>query len=861
MNRQFEKALIQNGSNGNDTNIRFELSAEGDCEGIFLYENNEPFNSVDNAINIFIEDTSNPSDLIIRGFAFLGERDIFSRNWLKNFLNGSNNWWDLGRHLNHEFGHTQNLRHAFCCNNICGGIDIVPEENCCSGCLTSCNSGPGCFGCSPDKLMMAYGTQLNLTECELTEMWKHILSNNPKPEFDLNLCDGDSEDLIIESGNHEVWSTNRISRGNIRVESDATLTITCRLSMGDSKMIFVEEGGRLIVDGGEVSELCTNWKGIIVEGGSSEYDVEIKNSAVIENATAAAVSMFSPNGGWLLGGDGNAKVLIENSIINNCDRMCAMGAFPSLYNNSKFIGNVQNGGKLGITNWNCLGVIVEGNEFNNQKSYCISTIDGSFQSISDNKFYSENIDVLLVTTSILESSNIVDNEFHGTNTGIHTVGGSVGHMIIRDNEFDNQFFGAFFDNHTNYDIEENEFNTDFGVVSAANGGAPNSVTSNEFYTSTFGIYPFSDNEGYNFTLNCFETGLVDANIDDSIFDVIKTFGGAAGNCFTHGGNISSIFDIDGSMDHFTYFENDNQNDDCYKVLSTNIGFSIAVDEEAESGCGGGGDPNKFNPCAIHEDEEDRIRAEQELLAKIEWVEQHNFLTEEQKERLIRSYRRCLTRIKRNRTEELLKAGDYLNAIALNEGEENSTEDKLVLYALYIAKKDYSTARSYLNEITSSEDPNIIDFKIVQNINLDRLETQYYEISNSELSTLRVIAEKHHTYSAYAKALLFYYTDELLVTPVPELSQSISGRSITNKIKQNEIDVFPNPTTDIVRVLNIDVNDKLKVSIFDINGRLMNSSDVSSAKNELDLSELDTGLYNIVIYNVDDIIYQDKIIKL
>ena len=863
MNLRMSNALLQNGSNGNDTNIRFELSSDGDCEGIFIYENNESFIPIQDAVNIFIEDTNNPLDLIIRGFAFLGQRDINSRNWLKNFLNGSNNWWDLGRHLNHEFGHTMNLNHAFCCDNVCGGIDIVPDDNCCAGCLQSCNSGNGCSGCSPDELMMAYGSQLNVTECELSEMWKHILSINPSQEFDLNLCDGYSDDLIIESGVDEIWTSNRISRGNVRIQNGASLTITCRLSMGDSKMIFVEEGGRLIVEGGEISELCSSWKGIIVEGGvSSGYDVEVKDGSIIENASVAAVSMFSPTGGWLLGGNGNAKVLIENSTFNNCDRMCAMGSFPQLYNSSKFTGNIQNGGRLGISNWNCLGVVVEGNKFNDQKSYCINTIDGSFQSIYDNEFYSQNIDVLLVTTSILESSNIVDNEFNGSNTGIHSLGGSIGHMSIRDNEFDNQFFGVFFDNHTVYDIEENEFNTDFGVVSASNGGAPNSVTSNEFYTSIVGIYPFSDNDGYNFTLNCFETGLVDANIDDSIFDVIKTFGGAAGNCFSHGGTIGSVLDIDGSMDNFTYYENDNLNEDCYRVLSTNAGFSIDVDFESEADCGvGSGDPDKFNPCAIHEDEEDRLRAEQLLLAKIAWVQQHNFLTDEQKNRLIKLYERCLNRNKRKKAEEYLKGGDYASAIALYEGAETSTEDKLILFGIYMVKQDYSTARAYLNEMTSDEDQNISDFKLIQNINLDRLGDQNYEISDSEMSKIRTVAEKHHTYSAYAKALLYLYTKELLVTPLPDLSQSIASRSIAKKAKQDGIDLYPNPTTNIVSVLNIDLSDKLEVSIFDINGRLVLSSFVSTDQNDITLTQLSAGLYNIFIYKEDSVIYQDKIIKL
>ena len=742
--------------------------------------------------------------------------------------------WDneLWRTINHEMGHSiLDMFHQCGCKNLMTGV-----------------------GCSPS----AIPDRQHLDAIQLNDLMGVLSTTNMHNYVS---CDPNNGCVFEVFGNEKFNNPIEIF-GDLIIKSGVTLEVTSDMFLSEGSVIIVEEGAKLIINGGKLTTRCGKWSGIHVVGGNTDFDVMTKNDAIIENTNDAAISMFSHQGNWLLGGNGNAIVDIDKTTFNNCTRMLAMGAFPPLYNKSQIKNSIQNGGKWGITNWNCLGVIVEGNEFNDQLRECIVTIDGSFQSLYDNDFSSQNIDVLLINTSILESSNIEKNEFLGANTGLHIVGGSVGHMRIFDNEFDNQFFGAFFDNHSAYDILENEFNTDFGVVSAANGGASNSLTSNEFYTSTIGIYPFSNNDGYNFTLNCFETGLIDANIDDKIFDVIKTIGGAAGNCFSHGGTIGSVLDIDGSMDHFTYYENDNLNEDCYRVLSTNTGFSIDVDFESEADCGvGSGDPNKFNPCAIHEDEEDRLRAEQLLLAKIAWVQQHKFLTDEQKNRLIKLYERCLNRNKRKKAEEYLKGGDYASAIALYEGAETSTEDKLVLYGIYMVKQDYSTARAYLNEMASDEDQNISDFKLIQNINLDRLGDQNYEISDSEMSTIITVAEKHHTYSAYAKALLYLYTGELLVTPLPDLSQSIASRSIAKKAKQDGIDVYPNPTTDIVSVLNIDLSDKFEVSIFDINGRLVLSSFVSTDQNDITLTQLTAGLYNIIIYKEDSVIYQDKIIKL
>jgi len=664
-----------------------------------------------------------------------------------------------------------------------------------------------------------------------------------------------SFDRDIEITTNEIWDTSTKILSNVRIKPGASLTINCNIEMQQDGIIYVEEGGRLLVDGGTITS-CGTWHGIQVEGNMLGYSVEITNSSVIENANKG-VSMFHEQG-WLLG-SGNANVLIDNTIFNNCKRMFAMGAWPRQKNASRITNSIQNGGKWGVTNWNCQKVTAEGNIFNGQLRDCIHTIDGSFKSISDNKFYSQDIDVLLINTSIFNSSTIEDNEFNGTNTGLHIVGGSVGFMDIKENEFDNRIFGAFFDNHATYNIEKNEFKSDFGAVSASNGNDGNEVLRNEFDNNVVGIYPFEDNSGYNFTFNCFETGLVDANIDDEIFRDIKSIDGSAGNCFTHNGTFGAL-DIDGSMSTFTYYHHDDKAIDCHDVLSTNTGFDLDVDVPRDSDCANGtGGPNGFNPCATHETEQDRILAEQILLNRIALVWQNPYLTLVQKRRITEIYQRCLRRIKKKRAEVEMEQGDFNDAKSLYVGLDTLIEEKLTLYGIILSSEDYVEARSYLNTIPETEDGDLIDFKIVQNINIDRFEDSQYQASEAIISQLEGIAYKHHTYSAYAKALIFLFTEELIITPLPQFNPQIVRRSVNSKPNQfKRIKVFPNPANDFLEIRNVHVP-SARVSLHTLPGQLLISQDELIDGQTIDISSINSGVYLVSIHSANKLLHQEKLV--
>lgn len=194
MNKRMGLAVL--GIPNPSAKISFSYLNENACGSSFFYRSGDSPQFVSEALNIvFVNDPSNPG---VRAWTYYGSNRIYVENVLASFLAGSNNFWDLGRLINHEFGHTRGLKHTFNCNNPCDGIDIVVEDECNGTCWSTDSYSSGCWGSSKRNLMMAYGTQLHFTECEFVELWCYI-TNNPAPyQIVTNICTSGS-DLVVSS--------------------------------------------------------------------------------------------------------------------------------------------------------------------------------------------------------------------------------------------------------------------------------------------------------------------------------------------------------------------------------------------------------------------------------------------------------------------------------------------------------------------------------------------------------------------------------------------------------------------------------------------------------------------------------------
>jgi hypothetical protein len=100
----------------------------------------------------------------------------------------------------------------------------------------------------------------------------------------------DASETITINGN-VTWDNKEVVGGDIIIPDGSSLTIQCRVNMAQGSVIKVHPGGKLIVNGGHLTNLCGWWQGIEALGDpynptqNSLYQaIVILDNATIENA-------------------------------------------------------------------------------------------------------------------------------------------------------------------------------------------------------------------------------------------------------------------------------------------------------------------------------------------------------------------------------------------------------------------------------------------------------------------------------------------------------------------------------------------------------------------------------------------------
>jgi|GEM_PF-5620165 len=259
MNGKMATAVL--GTQDPDSKIRFGyLKPGGACTNTFFYKDGESPALLGNALNIIFEnDPSNPG---IRGWTNYGSNKIHIENILPSFLGGSQNYWSLGRLINHEFGHTRNLKHTFNCSNPCDGIDLVAVDECCGKCWPTDSYSTGCWQCSDDDLMMAYGVQTKMTKCEKLELWCYII-NNPAPYQTVTNACSKSPDLVVSA---KSLSSNNANCGS-QIKAYATVK-NIGVSTANSSRLGYYLSTNTTLDASDYA-FPTDFVGSLIPGGSS----------------------------------------------------------------------------------------------------------------------------------------------------------------------------------------------------------------------------------------------------------------------------------------------------------------------------------------------------------------------------------------------------------------------------------------------------------------------------------------------------------------------------------------------------------------------------------------------------------------
>ncbi|MCQ2284941.1 MAG: T9SS type A sorting domain-containing protein [Bacteroidales bacterium] len=101
----------------------------------------------------------------------------------------------------------------------------------------------------------------------------------------------------------------------------------------------------------------------------------------------------------------------------------------------------------------------------------------------------------------------------------------------------------------------------------------------------------------------------------------------------------------------------------------------------------------------------------------------------------------------------------------------------------------------------------------------------------------------------------FYKGAPMIRPVVGKAYDHSG--VASR-EESTIEMYPNPTTGMVHLANLEDADNLQCQIYDVYGRLLSASAVEGR--QVDLSQFNTGIYIIRILKENQIITTEKIVK-
>lgn len=202
--------------------------------------------------------------------------------------------------LRHEIAHALGLIHTLydlignCKPYQDDGCDDTPrpadvQQNPC------CWNGPECSNNLVDNNIDCNA----LTACQIGMIHAGLMGDRPGFSHKALIPDHctyqPQNSTVIPTGRQEVWLGPHWLQGDLIISSGAELTVRCTVSLPQGARVIVQPGGKLILDGALLTNVCGDmWGGIEVQGISSlpagspaQGQLYLKANAQIEHAITA----------------------------------------------------------------------------------------------------------------------------------------------------------------------------------------------------------------------------------------------------------------------------------------------------------------------------------------------------------------------------------------------------------------------------------------------------------------------------------------------------------------------------------------------------------------------------------------------
>jgi len=609
--------------------------------------------------------------------------------------------------------------------------------------------------------------------------------------------------------------------------------------LSEDVKFIVERGAVLELDGAHLQALPNaRWKGIDVWGNSEleqkdENDqtvnsagiLIVKNQSIVEGAKTAIYTRDSERSWPDYPNYWGGLVKSTNSTFKNNRRTAAFMSY-NFENKSEFRNCLIieaddiSDESIGVTIWDCEGVLFENNRFENLDLNGIYGIDAEISVLNGNEFIQCRSGIGLLSSNPFASSAIIGdlegapNEFDCTYEAIYLSGVDKGTGIVMlKNNVTNGDFGIIIEGESIYSIRENNFDDQgVGAMIFRNTGSNSNYSScNNIFDANYGNFYIEDNVGSQFLTNNFSTKIKDVTVM-SLFNTgqINWQGitRPADNCFSKAPyDEISVSDPNSA---FAYFVPETGDPCKYPTNNLNDGGTNQyVTNDV---------PNLFDndcefirlPISAAKEDLDQINNEINLLKS-------NLSSSELSSVSLKSAEISKDMILRKITLDNLESGnlEYLDQLF---GLELNFKDQ---FGVAILNKNYNHASEILNNIEDS------DFVSIQQINLKRLINPNYTPSAIEKSLMIAYANSENKNSGYARALISIFEDKYWfgngIYNIQTAVKSNINSSNPNSISGINLSKNPAKINEEIQISSFDLI--RNVTIFDIGGKI--SSHVES----------------------------------